>query len=325
MAGVPLPPGAMIAHYEIESVLGAGGFGITYRAIDRNSGELVAIKEYFPSSAAVRDEDGSVLAAGIDQEQTFRRYLGRFWEEAETLNRFCHPQIVRVVQRLFTNSTAYIVLEYLPGPSLEQWAQTSPELPSQEALETFTAALLDALETIHSATFLHRDLAPKNVLLREDGLPVLIDFGSSRALLPSQNMTALVTANYAPHEQYLTSGRGQGAWTDIYSASATIYRLLAGRPPMDAATRVLDDSTYQPLETLLAGRYRRSFLKALDWGLAVYPNDRPQSVAAWRGPLLEGTSVVRGATGLRTLSTPVDRRPIKDRIRDMLNLRTTYS
>ena len=298
MVGVPLAPGSIIGRYEIDDVLGQGGFGITYRAYDHDTGQIVAIKEYFPQSWAVRDEDGSVMVAGYETEQIFRHNLGRFWEEAETLTRFQHPNIVRVLQRVMALGTAYIVLDYVPGPTLEKWALTSSP-PSQEAVESFTAALLDALEVVHMNGYLHRDLKPQNILLR-DGLPILIDFGSARVHDPSTVLTAMVTPNYAPFEQYQTSGQGQGPWTDIYGASATLYRVLTGHPPLDAMTRAMDDSQFEPISTTLAGRYRRQYLAALDWGLKVHASDRPKSVADWRGPLLEGWSVVHGETGLQT-------------------------
>ena len=177
MTGVPLDPGTWIGQYEIEKVLGAGGFGITYRAFDHDRKTTVAIKEYFPRSAAVRNiEDGSVWVPSVEQEPVYRRGLDRFWKEAENLARFHHPHIVGVKQVFMASGTAYIVLEYIPGQNLEEWAQTAQRQPTQEEFDNFCTALLSALEIMHENKFLHRDLGPKNILLR-DGLPVLIDFG----------------------------------------------------------------------------------------------------------------------------------------------------
>ena len=319
-----LAPGTVLGDYTVDKVLGAGGFGITYLAFEIATGEFVAIKEYFPKSAAVRDESGSVWINDHKNEEAFNRGLKRFWEEAETLARFRHPHIVKALRRFQANGTAYIVLEYIAGASLEQWARELPTPPAQDQLDAFMVALTAALEVIHRNDFLHRDLAPKNILLLPDGLPVLIDFGSARLVDRAGNLTAMVTPYYAPYEQHWTSGQGQGPWTDIYGASATIYRVLTGRPPADAMTRALDDSQYVPLvgQGQLSGVYRRKFLKSLDWGLKVHHKDRPQNVAAWRAVMFEGNPIPKPLSGLHTeIARKRERpRPVVDRLRRLLHI-----
>lgn len=318
MASSELQPGTVINDYRFEEVLGAGGFGVTYRAVDMRDGRVVAIKEYFPRTAAVR-QNGQVFIASEQHADSFNRQLNRFWEEAQTLARFNHPGIVKVLHRFLDNGTAYIVLEYLDGLNVEQWAVMVDREPTPDEIEPFIAALLDALEVVHSRAILHRDIAPKNILLR-DGRPVLIDFGSSRLIDPSKPMTAMITANYAPCEQYLSSGQGQGPFTDIYAAAATAYRLIARRPPVDAVTRSVDESQYKPLIEIGRNRYRHSFLAALDWGLKFRPDERPQTIAQWRGPLLQGASITNHSSGLSIAATigTDPRSTVFGRVRDML-------
>jgi serine/threonine protein kinase len=288
---VGLTHGTILGDYLIDKILGAGGFGITYLAYHNMTNEPVAIKEYFPRVAAVRDDDGTVWINDLKNEEIFNRGLKGFWDEAETLARFRHPYIVKVLQRLQTNGTAYIVLEYIEGVSLEQWAVEARNKPGQDQLDTFMMALLDALETIHRAQFIHRDIAPKNILLQHDGMPVLIDFGAARALDPTRDMTTILTPGYAPYEQYPPPGQRQGPWTDLYSLAASIYRVLTSRPPADAVTRkITNDSHYVPLANQFRGEYRKQFLEGIDWGLKFNAADRPQNVAAWRTILFAGAS-----------------------------------
>ena len=257
-----LPHAATLENYTIDKVLGAGGFGITYLAFHKVTGAPCAIKEYFPRSASVRGQNGSVWISDQKNESQFNHGLERFWEEAENLARFRHPNIVKVLQRIVANGTAYIVLEYIEGMSLEQWAIQATERPSQGDLDDFLTGLLDALETIHRAQLLHRDIAPRNILLR-NGTPVLIDFGSARILDPSKDMTTILTPGYAPYEQYPPLGQKQGPWTDIYGLSASVYRTLMKKPPADAITRkITNDSYYVPLAGQFGTEYRRHSWRA---------------------------------------------------------------
>jgi len=317
-----LPPGKKLHHYTIESVLGAGGFGVTYRAFDQRERCIVAIKEYFPRSASIRDAAGGVQVASAAQEQLFRWGLDRFVDEAQTLAQFRHPNIVTVLQYFGLLGTAYLVLEYVEGPSLEQWLATAAGNPSQEQCDGFATALLGALDTIHRNDILHRDIAPKNILIRADGSPVLIDFGSARQLVASRTMmlTAIVTPSYAPYEQYVASGQDQGPWTDIYAAAATLYRMLMSRPPPEAPLRALGDAPYEPVAKAVRGHYRSGFLEAIDWGLRTHPKDRPQSIAEWREPLLSGVLGPGGMLGLDAAKrfNRSTLQPLLDRIKDAL-------
>jgi len=292
---VALPAGYKLHWYEILSVLGHGGFGITYRARDTNLDHVVAIKEFLPGDLAVRTQDSAVHPVSED-EDTFRWGLDRFIREARTLVKFKHPNIVTVYSVFEANGTAYMVMEYERGLNIEQLMKAGVTLVEEELLGVLHP-LLDGLELVHEHGFIHRDIKPENVLLRKDGSPVLIDFGSARESLEieSRGLTTLVTPGYAPFEQYQRGDDPdkQGPWTDVYSMAATAYRVIAGEAPVDALARVnaVLDKTEDPLPPAIevgAGHYSRKLLEAIDKGLAFEVRARPQSVSEWRDMLPAG-------------------------------------
>ena len=206
--------------------------------------------------------------------------------EAKTLAKFRHPNIVRVFRVFEANQTAYIVLEFVKGADLERWLTRLGRLPTQPELDELIAPLLDALEAVHKTGILHRDIKPANIYIREmDQKPVLIDFGAARYALGEGAGTtaAIVSKGYSPHEAYATDGRSQGPWTDIYGLAATAYRAVSGGPPPEATGRILSDDIVPACALPAACKiYEPDFLTAIDAGLALMPNARPQSVAEWR-------------------------------------------
>ena len=285
---LPLPSGTRIDHFVIGDVLGAGGFGITYLAEHAMLGKKYAIKEYFPHSFSYR-EGATVQPAG-SSGQIYRHGLERFTTEARILAQFKHPAIVDVAGIIETNGTAYIVLAYEQGRDMAVWLQQLGRPPTQDELDALLEAVLSALDQIHQRNLLHRDIAPDNLLIRDDGTPVLIDFGSAREAIRDQPnaMSAIVKHGYSPPEQYATKSELQGPWTDIYSLAGTIYLAITGSKPPDAMNRIVEDRM-PPLSQLAEGRYRGSFLEAIDIGLALRPEDRPRTITAWRSQLLQGT------------------------------------
>ena len=282
-----LPEGTeLVGDYRIERVLGAGGFGITYLADERALGRLVTIKEYFPAEFAARRKR-SAAPRSRDVADDYQWGLDRFIEEAQTLARFDHPNIVRVHRYFRANDTAYMVLKFEEGGSFKSWLNGLKRPPRQAELDRMVAPLLDALEIIHDADFLHRDIAPDNIMVRKDGSPVLIDFGSARGALASQSRTvsALVKPGYSPYEQYATSGANQGPWTDMYALAATLYHAVTGKRPPDAPSRVVKDE-YAPAREAAQGSYRDGFLRAIDRALRIEIGERPQRIADWRAALL---------------------------------------
>jgi serine/threonine protein kinase len=281
-----LPEGTdLVGDYAIKRVLGAGGFGITYLADERALGRLVTIKEYFPAEFAARRRR-SAVPRSKNVVDDYQWGLDRFIEEAQTLARFDHPNIVRVHRYFRANDTAYMVLHFEQGGSFKAWLKDLKRAPRQAELDKMIAPLLDALEIVHDADFLHRDIAPDNIMVRRDGSPVLIDFGSARGALASQSRTvsALVKPGYSPYEQYATSGTNQGPWTDIYALGATLYHAITGKRPPDAPSRVVNDE-YLPAREAALGSYRDTFLAAIDKGLRIEIAERPQRIADWRTAL----------------------------------------
>ena len=290
-----LPVGAHVGRYEIVEILGQGGFGITYRARDRQLGREVAIKEYLPAALAVRNDGVTVLPRSTKVAEDFGWGRERFVAEGRTLATLQEaPAIVRVFDFMELNGTAYIVMELVRGATLETWLKDRTLSPDE--VDIVLWSLLDGLEQVHAAGFLHRDIKPANILMRPNGRPVLIDFGASRVAMAGRTnaMTAVFTPGYAAAEQF-TSAK-QGPWTDIYGLSATLYHAITGAPPPSAFDRMLDD-TYRPLARLQPLGFTPGLLIGLDAGLAVRALERPQSIAGWR-PLLGQT----GASGIATVA-----------------------
>ncbi len=295
---VALRAGQTIGRYEIVSVLGQGGFGITYRARDIQLGREVAIKEYLPSALAVRQDGATVLPRTTRMADDFGWGRDRFVTEGRTLATLHRvPAIVHVFDFLEANGTAYIVMELLSGETLEDRIKRDGPLKPAE-VDRILWPLLDGLEQVHGAGFLHRDIKPANILLNATGDPTLIDFGAAREAMVGRTsaMTAIFTPGYAAAEQ-MTSAK-QGPWTDIYGLAATLYHAIAGKTPPSAFDRMLDDG-YEPLARLTPKGFPPGLLAGIDAGLAVAARDRPQSIAGWRpilgmaeAPAADGTVVM---------------------------------
>ena len=256
-----LPAGSNVEEYEIVRVLGAGGFGITYLAFDHTLDGPVAIKEYFPAGLAARTDDRRVSAASIESRDVFAWGLDRFIDEARTMHRFRHPNVVRAHRFVEAYGTAYIVMEYVDGESLAAILESRGRLPAA-AWRRWLDRLLDGLAHVHGHGYLHRDVKPANIVVRaEDGEPVLIDFGAARAAARDRTHTRVLTPEYAPIEQH-SSQAAQGPPTDIYALAAVSCRVLTGTAPPSAPDRMLDDR-YEPLAGRVAGA-DRAWLAALD-------------------------------------------------------------
>ena len=283
-----LKSGYQLHWYTIKEILGQGGFGITYLAHDNNLNEDVAIKEYLPIELAVREGDDSVQPVTEDRGENYQWGLERFIKEAQTLSKFKHPNIVRVRNIFEENNTAYMVMEYEHGESLQDILTRRKTLEEAELL-LILVPILGGLALVHQAGFIHRDIKPANIFIRRDGSPVLIDFGSARQALGehTKTLTSLVSPGYAPFEQYYSRGESQGAWTDIYGLGATLYRAVAGIAPMDAVDRSrsiheASKDTFVSATEAGKGKYSARFLKAVDHALRFKPIERPQSLAAWK-------------------------------------------
>ncbi|HEY4370481.1 MAG TPA: serine/threonine-protein kinase [Burkholderiales bacterium] len=293
-----LPVGYMLHEYRIERVLGIGGFGVSYLAHDTNLNAKVAIKEYLPNDLAMRNEEtAAVWAKSQRDEDEYRIGLDRFLLESRTLATFRHPNIVRVNRFFEDNNTAYMVMDYEFGESLNSWLKKRLERgenpPDEAHLVQMFVPLLQGLDKVHEAGFLHRDIKPANIYVRDsDGSLVLLDFGAARQTSASgstSGMTSIVTPGYAPFEQYHTHGR-QGPWSDIYALGGVLYWFVAGRKPVEAAARIQSDPQ-EPAADVAQGKYSENFLKAIDWALQPDDAKRPQSVQEFL-PVFVGQNTV---------------------------------
>jgi serine/threonine protein kinase len=277
-----LPNGFKVGGFKLERVIGQGGFGITYLAIDLNLDQEVAIKEYYPREFANRDSTFTIHAVGNKEDrETFQWGLSRFLDEARILAKLDHPNVVAVKQFFQANGTAYLVMEYCVGKPLDEIIRDHGPLSKEELAPIFNS-LLDGVEHVHANDFLHRDIKPANIFIRENGSPVLLDFGAAKNEMTShsRSVTSLATAGYAPFEQYSTKGK-QGPWSDVYGLATTVYRAITGIKPQDAPDRILEDQVI-PCSTLLKGKFERNFLFAIDKAMAVRPEHRPQSISEFR-------------------------------------------
>ena len=305
-----LPARYRLHWYVVERVLGQGGFGITYLAHDTNLDRRVAIKEYLPTEIARRRSDASARPRTETHNERYAWGLERFLAEARTLARFDHPNIVRVLSVFEANNTAYMVMRFEEGEDLATLLDRLGTVPEAQLIACLLP-ILDGLQLIHASGFIHRDIKPENIYVRQDGSPVLLDFGSARQSFgSSKTMTILVAPGYAPLEQYYGDAKTQGPWTDIYGLGATCYRAIAGRAPLDAIARAKGvlGSTRDILQTASEagkGRYSDPLLAAVDHALQLSERNRPQSVAEWRkevsAPTSEGSAAPQA---LAALSTP---------------------
>ncbi|MDH4134320.1 MAG: serine/threonine protein kinase, partial [Gammaproteobacteria bacterium] len=235
-----LPVNYRLDEYVIQSVLGQGGFGITYLARDARLGALVAVKEYFPQAYAERDRTQTIrpnTRGGKDDAENYRWGLQEFLKEARALAQFKHPNIVRVLRFLEANGTAYMVMEYEEGESLSGHLGRHGGFLAEPALLGIFLPVLNGLQAVHDAGLLHLDIKPDNIYLRRSGQPMIIDFGAARQRSGSDRSEKIaLTPGYAALEQY--PGYGDlGAWSDVYSMGATLYRCITGREPMDSRER----------------------------------------------------------------------------------------
>ena len=281
-----LPRGFRLGAYYVVRVLGVGGFGVTYLCEHAGLGVQVAVKEYLPNEIAVR-YGTEVHPKSSGDREGFEWGLSRFLDEARTLARFEHPNVVRVRDCFEANNTAYIVMNYEDGEPLDALLRRHGTL-TEAQLKRVLLPVADGLRQVHAAGFLHRDIKPSNIFVRRsDESPVLLDFGSARQALGrrSRSVTAIASAGYSPPEQYASHG-AQGAWTDIYALSALCYRAITGDAPAEAPWRQsqLLRTRTDPLSRLAerrAASYSPAFLEAVDWGLRLIETERPQSLEEW--------------------------------------------
>ena len=282
-----LPIGTRLGEFEITRLIGEGGFGIVYAAKDHLLEREVAIKEYMPSALASRAHDAWVAVKSDRHAETFTSGLHSFVNEAKLLAQFDHPSLVKVYRFWEGNGTAYMAMPLYRGDTLRQALKRLGGPPSEAWLRQLMVPMLDALDLIHSARCYHRDVAPDNILILENGRPVLLDFGAARRVIGdmTQALTVILKPGFAPVEQYANGPEmRQGPWTDIYAFAAVLYYCITGKAPIPAVARMMRD-TMVPAREAGRGAYDDAFLAAIDHALAVRIEDRTQSIAQFREEL----------------------------------------
>jgi hypothetical protein len=284
-ANQPLPPGSTLQNYRVDKPLSSGGFSIVYLARDEND-ETVAIKEYLPSSLALRREGDALPSIAEENIPTFRYGMKCFFEEGRALARLSHPNVVRVLNFFRANDTVYLVMHYERGRTLQDYIQARRGAIKENFIRRIFTLALNGLREVHANKLLHLDLKPANIYIRNDHTPVLIDFGAARQTLTEGGfkLNPMYTPGFAPPEQY-KNRELLGPWSDMYSIGASMFAAIAGAAPQAADQRVERDLMLSASK-LFPGRYSDQLLETIDWCLQLDHLKRPQSAMALQKVLL---------------------------------------
>lgn len=310
--GETLPLGTRLRDYAVIDVLGHGGFGVVYLALDMHLNREVAIKEYLPQGLALRLPNAHVGVIPGGNVARYQSGMAAFLNEAKLSARFDHPALPRVHAYWEEKGTAYIAMPHYPGTHLAQVLQAMQQAPEETWLRALFSPLLGALTSLHAQHCYHRDISPENILVMQDGSPMLLDFGAATQLAGGKTLPlgAMLNSLYAPIEQYSVSHElPQGPWTDLYALAGVMRFAITGQPPVPATVRAVNDQQ-PPLVAALQKRsstssplpYTPSFLSAIDHALAVHPQDRPQSArefqTAWDTPQPHAAGAASPGAGL---------------------------
>ncbi len=273
----PLPSGFQLDGYRIDRQLSLGGFSIVYLAYAED-GTPVAIKEYLPNALALRTEGSAVPVITEGHVAAFRYGMKCFFEEGRALAHLNHPNVVRVLNFFRANETVYLVMQYERGRTLQAHIQMHKGQLTESFVRNVFSRLLNGLREVHSRKLLHLDIKPSNIYLRNDGTPVLLDFGAARQTLASDAtmLKPMYTPGFAAPEQF-RSREGLGPWTDIYAIGASMYACLAGSAPLSADMR-LDRDKLVPAAKRWPKKYSQELLETIDWCMQLDHSERPQSV-----------------------------------------------
>ncbi len=289
--GSDLKRGHVLQEFVVEQLLGMGGYSIVYLAHDTKLDRKVAIKEYLPGTLAARLPSGEVAPRLPRFEESYQKGLQSFIGEARLLGSFDHPSLVKVYRFWADNGTAYMAMPYYSGITLKKWLTDLGAPPSEAWLRRLADPVMEALKVLHHNGCVHRDVAPDNILMLYDRKggnyleqaprPVLLDFGAARrvAAEATQNLTSILKSGYSPVEQYDNEAPlRQGTWSDVYALCAVLYAAAIGKVPNASIARLVRDDLV-PARVAGRGRYTQSFLAAIDAGLSVRPEQRPQTMA----------------------------------------------
>jgi serine/threonine protein kinase len=303
-----LPAGYWLQDYEIRKVLSSGGFSFVYLARDKEK-KTVAIKEYLPTSIALRNNGATVLP-NADDVALFRHGLKCFFDEGLALAKIDHKNIVRVLNFFRANETVYMVMQYERGKSLQDYILEHQGLVTEKFIRRVFSELSNGLREVHTQKLLHLDIKPANIYIRLDGSPVLLDFGSARQAL-NENLaksSPSYTPGFASPEQYYDR-KLLGPWSDIYSIGATMYSCLTRTSPMAANLRIKND-LLTPAVKIGKDNYSQGLLEIIDKCLCLDYLERPQSVFSLQKTLLAFTPALKKKTSLMNKIVDVLNKPI---------------
>ena len=306
-----LPTGYRFNEFEIKEVIGGGGFGIVYRAWDHQLERTIAIKEFMPSTLAVRNDDMTLVLRSERFGKAFSAGLNSFIQEARLLARFNHPNLLHVLRFWVQNDTAYMGTVFYSGTTLSRLREKNPQMINEAWIRRTLPMLLGAIKTIHDEGYLHRDISLDNIQIQDNGLPVLLDFGSARRTIGnlSDETETMLRPGFAPIEQYTDDNESeQGPWTDIYALGAVLRTLIVGSPPPVSVVRSIQD-TCKPLVELMPQGYSIPLLQAIDKALALHMEDRPQSIEEFASLIempVAGIDEVLTAKKTGTMLVPVE-------------------
>ena len=308
-ANQPLQEGAIVENYRIMRLIAAGGFSFVYLAQDENESPVV-IKEYLPSTLALRTDGAATPRIPEADQQAFVFGMKCFFEEGRALAHLSHTNVVRVLNFFRANETVYLVMRYERGRTLQEHIQQRRGLLEEEWMRATFAQLLNGLREVHTQKLLHLDIKPGNVYLRNDGTPLLIDFGAARQTLSNEGikLAPTFTPGFASPEQHARREH-LGPWSDIYSVGATLYACFAAAAPQSAERRLEKDQLV-PARRVWAGKYSAALLDIIDWCLRLDHLERPQSVFALQKALLGEKEPARRGEA-----------PMMDRLRGMLQIK----
>lgn len=289
--------------YIIEKKIGAGGFGITYKAIQSGLKRTVCIKEYFLSGRCGRNSQSKTVFLQDIPEEIYEKYRIAFVKEAQILASLKHPNIVDIIDIFDENNTSYMVMPYIEGTSLQKIIEKNGKLQYADAIN-YIAQITNAIDIIHKQNIYHRDIKPDNIMITSDYKAILIDFGNARQWEPNQPkaLTAIFTRGYAPPEQY-SSKAEEGSYTDIYALGATLYFVLTGVEPIDSASRSIDVLA-EPIghNPNIPSEVNRTIMKAME----LKPENRHQTIQEFMDDMLNiKPSVVKEKPEVTTSGTPI--------------------
>jgi len=274
-----LQRGYIVDHYRIEEVIGGGGFSFVYLAFHIRTRTKMVIKEYFPHDLVDRLPGGRVRPKDTDSVTAFQMGMKRFFSEGMALSQLKHPNIVNVSNFFRSNGTVFMVMDYEEGSDLRKAITKSRgRLPDKFIMSVFPP-VMEGLRALHNASFLHLDIKPANILMRESGDPLLLDFGAVQRVKPGTRFRGIqtLTHGFAAPEQY-TEGV-MGPWSDVYSLGMTMRACITGKNPPSSLERRQKDTLIK-LSKTHARKYNKNLLDAIDWATELDHRHRPPNVDA---------------------------------------------